>query len=227
VPDTTPIRLIVAHHLPIVRHGLQLLLESRGTIKVVAEAADGIQTVDLSRQLQPDILLIDLAMPAGGIELLRLLATAAESVRPILLVEAGDHTIAVALRAGARGIVPKQSTVATLFNSLESVMRGEYWLMDTRVANEVEAISRMSVERRTNGAANRFRLTRREMQIVAAVADGDSNKAIGERLSVTEDTVKHHLSNIFDKVGVFSRLELAMFALHHGLLPEGESLAGQ
>ena len=65
------------------------------------------------------------------------------------------------------------------------------------------------------------------MQIVAAVADGDSNKAIGERLSVTEDTVKHHLSNIFDKVGVFSRLELAMFAIHHGLLPEGEPATGQ
>jgi DNA-binding NarL/FixJ family response regulator len=224
---SNPIRLIVAHHLPIVRHGLQLLLESRGNLKVVGEACDGIQAVDLSRQLQPDILLIDLAMPAGGIELLRLLATAAESVRPILLVEGGDQTLGVAVRAGARGIVLKQSSVATLFNSLESVMRGEYWLMDDRAADEAEAMRRTTVERRGNGSTNRFRLTRREMQIVAAVADGDSNKAIGERLSVTEDTVKHHLSNIFDKVGVFSRLELAMFAIHHGLLPEGETATGQ
>ena len=224
---SNPIRLIVAHHLPIVRHGLQLLLESRGSVKVVGNACDGIQAVDLSRQLQPDILLIDLGMPAGGIELLRLLATAAESVRPILLVEGGDPTLGVALRAGARGIVLKQSSVATLFNSLESVMRGEYWLMDDRTVDEAEAMRRMTVERRANGSTNRFRLTRREMQIVAAVADGDTNKAIGERLSVTEDTVKHHLSNIFDKVGVFSRLELAMFAIHHGLLPEGETATGQ
>jgi two-component system nitrate/nitrite response regulator NarL len=222
-----PIRLIVAHHLPIVRHGLQLLLESRGSVTVVGEACDGIQAVDLSRQLQPDILLIDLAMPAGGIDLLRLLVSAAASVRPIVLAEGGDQTLGVALRAGARGIVLKQSSVATLFNSLESVMRGEYWLMEDRAADEVEAMRRMSVERRSNGSTNRFRLTRREMQIVAAVADGDSNKAIGERLSVTEDTVKHHLSNIFDKVGVFSRLELAMFAIHHGLLPEGETATGQ
>ncbi|PYQ87745.1 MAG: DNA-binding response regulator, partial [Acidobacteria bacterium] len=85
-----PIRLVVAHHMPIVRHGLQLLLESRGTVSVVGEASDGIQTVDLAREVQPDILLIDLAMPAGGIDLLRLLATAARSVRPILLAESGD-----------------------------------------------------------------------------------------------------------------------------------------
>jgi len=213
--------------MPIVRHGLQLLLESRGTVSVVGEASDGIQTVDLACQVQPDILLVDLAMPAGGIDLLRLLATAARSVRPILLAEAGDSTLGVALRAGARGIVLKQSTVAMLFNSLEIVMRGEYWLIDDRAADEHEALRRMSVERRSANGNNRFRLTRREMQIVAAVADGDSNKAIGERLSVTEDTVKHHLSNIFDKVGVFSRLELAMFAIHHRLLPEGEPATGQ
>ena len=222
-----PIRLVVAHHMPIVRHGLQLLLESRGTVSVVGEASDGIQTVDLARQVQPDILLIDLAMPAGGIDLLRLLATAARSVRPILLAESGDSTLGVALRAGARGIVLKQSTVAALFNSLDTVMQGEYWLIDDRAADEPEALRRMSVERRGANGNNRFRLTRREMQIVAAVADGDSNKAIGERLSVTEDTVKHHLSNIFDKVGVFSRLELAMFAIHHGLLPEGEPATEQ
>jgi two-component system, NarL family, nitrate/nitrite response regulator NarL len=222
-----PIRLVVAHHMPIVRHGLQLLLESRGTVSVVGEACDGIQAVDVARQAQPDILLIDLAMPAGGIDLLRLLATAAESVRPIVLAEAGDSTLGVALRAGARGIVLKQSTVAMLFKSLETVMRGEYWLIDDRAATEIEALRRMSVERNGHNGKNRFRLTRREMQIVAAVADGDSNKAIGERLSVTEDTVKHHLSNIFDKVGVFSRLELAMFAIHHGLLPEGEAAPGQ
>ena len=63
--------------------------------------------------------------------------------------------------------------------------------------------------------------------MLTLIAEGRSNKAIGERLSVTEDTVKHHLSNIFDKVGVFSRLELAMFAIHHGLLPEGEPATGQ
>ena len=213
--------------MPIVRHGLQLLLESRGNVSVVGEACDGIQAVDLARQTQPDILLIDLAIPAGGIDLLRLLATAAQSVRPIVLAEAGDSTLCIALRAGARGIVLKQSTVAMLFKSLETVMGGEYWLIDDRAANEVEALRRMSVERRGPNSNNRFRLTRREMQIVAAVADGDSNKAIGVRLSVTEDTVKHHLSNIFDKVGVFSRLELAMFAIHHGLLPEGEAASGQ
>jgi two-component system nitrate/nitrite response regulator NarL len=212
--------------MPIVRHALLLLLESRG-VSVVGEASDGIQAVDVARQLQPNMLLIDLAMPAGGIDLLRLLATAAPAVRPILLADAGDSTLCVALRAGARGIVLKQGTVAALFNSLETVMRGEYWLIDDRAANELEALRRLSVERRGGNGHNRFRLTRREMQIVAAVADGDSNKAIGERLSVTEDTVKHHLSNIFDKVGVFSRLELAMFAIHHGLLPEGETATGQ
>jgi two-component system, NarL family, nitrate/nitrite response regulator NarL len=212
------IRVVVAHQHPIFRSGLKLLLEERG-VRVVAEAADGIQAIEYVQKLQPDVLLLDFAIPAGGLDMLRVLGAASRSVRPIVLTDRDDPALLTAVRLGARGIVSKQSPVMTLFESLQSVMRGEYWLVDDPVATEFEVTRRLR-PRRTTATSNRYRLTRREMQIVAAVADGESNKGIAERLKVSEDTVKHHLSNIFDKLGVYSRLELAVFAINHGLIQE-------
>jgi DNA-binding NarL/FixJ family response regulator len=218
------IRVIVAHEHPIFRCGLKLLLEDRG-VSVVGEAADGIQAIELVQKLQPDVLLLDLSIPAGGLDTLRLLGTTARLVRLIVLTERDDPVLTTAVRLGARGILPKHAPVAALFKSLQAVMRGEFWLVDDFVSDQHAAIQRLASDRRAAAPSNRYRLTRREMQIIAAIAEGESNKEIGERLSVTEDTVKHHLSNIFDKLGVFSRLELAVFAINHGLAHEADRSA--
>jgi DNA-binding NarL/FixJ family response regulator len=215
------VRVVIAHEHPIFRYGLKLLLEETRGFHVVGEAADGVHAVQLSRDLQADVLLMDLAIPAGGLETLQSLATSAPSVRPVVLIGDDDKAQLTALRFGARGVVPRESPVAELFSSITAVMRGESWHGDASAPRRAAAMRAKS----RRGPTNRFRLTKRELQIVAAVADGETNKGIAARFSVTEDTVKHHLSSVFDKLGVFSRLELAVFAINHGLIGEDQSVA--
>jgi len=98
-------------------------------------------------------------------------------------------------------------------------MAGCYWLGHGHVASADEAVARQRAQLEARLRKERFSLTRRELEIVAAVAAGESNKEIAERLAISKDTIKHHLSNVFDKTGVFSRVELAAFAMNHGLIP--------
>jgi DNA-binding NarL/FixJ family response regulator len=224
MPPQLPVRVIVAHEHPIFRHGLKLLLEETRDLRVVGEAADGRAAVDIIQRFEPDILLLDSTIPTGARETLRAVAESASAVRTIVLTGSDEAAQLSFVEAGARGLVPKQAAVAVLFASIDCVMEGEYWVGRDSVATRADAVRRLSASRRANGAPARYRLTRREMQIVAAVTDGESNKGIAVRLSVSEDTVKHHLSNVFNKLGVFSRLELAMFAINHGLVEEDSTL---
>jgi DNA-binding NarL/FixJ family response regulator len=216
------VRIVVAHEHAIVRHGLKLLLEQTRGLNVVAEASDGIQAIVVVQQLQPDLLLLDLSIPSGVLDALRALRTSCSSVRTIVLM-GREHDARESLRLGARGIFAKASPVSLLFKCIRAVMQNESWIDDSCVPMGGERLDGLQPPR-ANGTPNRFKLTKREMQIIAAVADGESNKGIAVRLSVAEDTVKHHLSNVFDKLGVFSRLELAVFAINHGLIQEDPSM---
>jgi two-component system, NarL family, nitrate/nitrite response regulator NarL len=218
-----PVRIVVAHEQAIVRHGLKLLLEQTGRLQVVGEAGDGVQTIGVVQQLRPDLLLLDLSLPAGVLDALRVLRASCASVRTIVL-SGDEHDANVSLQHGVRGVLAKTSPVNMLFKSIQAVMQDEYWVDDRCAAARADRREPQAPPR-ANGRSNRFKLTKREMQIIAAVADGESNKGIAERLSVAEDTVKHHLSNVFDKLGVFSRLELAVFAINHGLIQDDQSIA--
>jgi two-component system, NarL family, nitrate/nitrite response regulator NarL len=222
MPYESPVRIVVAHEHAIVRHGLKLLLEQTRNLQVVGEASDGIQAVVVARQVQPDLLLLDLSIPAGVLDALRMLRGSAAAVRTIVLI-GREHDPGVTLQLGASGVLAKESPVSLLFKSISAVMRGECWVDERCRPAQPDRVDGIEAPR-TNGASNRFKLTKREMQIIAAVADGESNKGIAVRLSVAEDTVKHHLSNVFDKLGVFSRLELAVFAINHGLIQDDRSL---
>jgi DNA-binding NarL/FixJ family response regulator len=219
-----PVRLIVAHEHPIFRQGLKLLLEETRGLSVVGEAGDGQSAVDVIRRYEPDILLLDSTIPSGARETLRAVTEAASAVRTIVLTGCDEAAQLSLVESGARGLVPKQAPVAVLFASIQCVMEGEYWIGRDSMPNRADAVRHLTAARRANNPNARYRLTRREMQIVAAVTDGESNKGIAERLSVSEDTVKHHLSNVFNKLGVFSRLELAMFAINHGLVGDDSTL---
>jgi len=213
------VRILIADDHPIFRDGLKRLLESEGEFKVIGEACDGIEAVSMARQLIPEVMLLDLAMPRRqGLETLRELASDARSVRVILLTAAAEkEQIVEALQLGARGVVLKDSATQILLKSIRAVMNGEYWVGRESVSNLVQYLRTLVTPASAFPQRNKYRLTPRELEIIAAVVAGFANKEIAQYFKISEDTVKHHLSNIFDKVGVSSRLELALFAVNQSL----------
>jgi two-component system nitrate/nitrite response regulator NarL len=211
-----PVRIVIADEYPIFRDGLRRLLETDHGLQIVGEGGAGSAAVALVRELEPDILLLGPAPGAGPASEMRQLAEAGVSVRTILLIRAIDTAaVADALQFGAYGILSKDSAADVLFESIESVMAGHYWVGHERASNIAASVRRFAAARRQT---QMFGLTRREQDIVRAVIDGDTNKEIARRLSISENTVKRHLMHIFNKVGASSRVELALFAGHHRLL---------
>lgn len=214
-----PRTVLLADDHPVVRMGVRHILESAPEFLVVGEAGDGQATVELAARLRPDILLLDLAMPnLPGLEALRQLADGFTKTSTVILTGSIEtRQILAALQLGARGIVLKDEVAEQLLNALRVVVAGQYWLGGHAIASLMVAIQTLGAG--TQGATRAFGLTRREFDIVGAVVEGRTNRDIARAFSITEDTVKRHLTHIFDKTGVSSRLELAMFAVHHQLLP--------
>jgi two-component system, NarL family, nitrate/nitrite response regulator NarL len=212
------VRIVIADDHTIFRDGLRRLLEAEPELQVVGEAADGAEAVAQTRQLKPDILLLDLAMPrVPGMDAMRELSTAEEaSTSKIIVLTAAVERLQIvqALQMGARGVVMKEAATQLLMKAIRTVMSGQYWIGREAVGDIVDFM-------RTNASGDKppknFGLTKREMEILAAIVAGLSNKEIARRFTLSEDTVKHHLTNIFDKVGVASRLELALFAINNHL----------
>ena len=216
-----PTRIVIADDHPIFRDGLRRLLETEPDLKVIGEACDGAEAVRLAKQLKPDILLLDLAMPRHpGLEALREMSSASNQnmVRVILLTAAAEKAqIVEALQLGARGVVLKDSATQLLLKAIHTVMAGEYWVGRESVSNLVQYLRTLVQSSGEEARQKKFGLTPRELEIVSAVVAGYSNKETAEYFKISEDTVKHHLSNIFDKLGVSTRLELALFAVNQSL----------
>lgn len=211
--QTEAIRIAIADDHPIFRDGLKRLLESEPGFEVVAEAADGMEVTRLVREVRPEVLLLDVAMPRmGGLEALSALDI--EATRVILLTAAIEPTeILQAVRLGARGVVLKESATRQLIEGIHRVMEGKY-LIGAEIADDLAQAVRRSAPQKPN----QFGLTSRELEIVAAIVAGYSNRDIAEQLAISLQTVKHHLTSVFDKTGVSSRLELALFGIRHGLV---------
>jgi two-component system nitrate/nitrite response regulator NarL len=223
------IRILLAGSQTIFRAGLKRLLEWENGLVVVGEAPNREECARLVRELNPDIVLLDPAVPTAGpapasgnpLEFWDGLRGLPEmdGVRKVVLVsQAEENSIARILCAGARGAVLKSSGADVLVECIRAVMKGKFWAGDKPADSLAAAQRRQASPVPETVPANLFRLTRRETQILSAVVSGYLNREIAKKLSISEDTVKHHLTNIFDKVGVANRLELALFAIHHGLV---------
>jgi DNA-binding NarL/FixJ family response regulator/Zn-dependent protease len=212
-----PARIVIADGHPIFRDGLRRLLETKPDLKVIGEACDGAEAVRLAQELKPDILLLDRAMrDHPGLEVLRHMSAEVTSspVRVILLtMEAGKSQILEAVMLGARGVVVKGSATQVLLKAIHTVMSGECWVGRERVSNLVQYLRTLVQSSSDQARQKKVGLTLREREIVATVAAGYSNKEIAQYFKIGEATVTHHLSNIFDKLGVSTRLELALFAV--------------
>jgi two-component system, NarL family, nitrate/nitrite response regulator NarL len=218
------IRILIADDHSIFRDGVRKLLEAEGGFTVVGEATTGVEALELVSELRPDILLLDISMPRlTGLEVLRRLSKQPAPMRTILLTASVEKSeIIEALLLGAHGVVPKQSASRMLFKSIRTVMAGEFWVSRDMVSDLVETLRGPS----NSGlaGAKTMGLTRRELEVIAAVVEGQVNKDIAQTFHISEYTVKHHLTRIFDKLGVSNRVELAMFAVNHELVKMAESM---
>ncbi len=205
------------------------MLQADNRIKVVAEAKDGMEALHMVRTLRPDILLLDLAMPRmPGMDALRELTTDSTSTRTILLTGSIDkRQILEALQLGARGVVLKDAVIDHLSACIHAVMQGQYWLEGRPVHNLVQVLHDLAAQTALPQRKT-FGLTPRELEVVGLITEGSTNKYIAQTFGISEETVKRHLTNIFNKLGVGNRLELALFALNHNLLPpEATAVPGQ
>jgi two-component system, NarL family, nitrate/nitrite response regulator NarL len=224
IPMRSKIRIVVADDHPIFRDGLCKLLALEEDFEVVAQAQDGRQVLDVLQQHEPDILLLDLKMPGlDGLATLQRLQVAKNKTRVIVLTASDDKNEFVqAMKLGTSGIVLKQTATELLIKSIRKVHAGEIWLDSHTTA----AVIRQFVANDEQPAApaqpaprdrERSPLSQREREIVALVAQGFKNKGMAKKMFISEQTVKNHLHNIFDKLGVSDRLELALYAIHKKL----------
>ena len=226
LPVKSKIRIVVADDHPIFRDGLCKLLALEEDFEVVAQAQDGRQVLDVLQQYEPDILLLDLKMPGlDGLATLQRLQIAKNKTRVIVLTASDDKNEFVqAMKLGTSGIVLKQTATELLIKSIRKVHAGEIWLdshttaavIRQFVAND-EAPAPAPIAASAPRERERSPLSQREREIVALVAQGFKNKEMAEKMFISEQTVKNHLHNIFDKLGVSDRLELALYAIHNNL----------
>lgn len=215
-----PVRVLLVDDHAIVCTGLRMLIESRPGMAVVGAATNGRDALVHARREQPDIVLLDLALGSeSGLDCLPELLGVAPEARVIVLTGLRDseaHHRAV--RLGAMGLVLKDQAAEDLVKAIEKVHAGEVWLDRTMTASVLTEMARTREDRdRDPEAAKIATLTERECEVVALIGEGLKNKEIASRLSITETTVRHHLTSIFSKLEVSDRLELVIYAYRHDL----------
>jgi NarL family two-component system response regulator LiaR len=214
------IRLLIVDDHKVVRQGLRFLLQHEADIEIVGEAADGEQAVDLVRQHVPEVVLLDLLMPKmDGLTALRAIKEISPSTQVIILTShQGDDELFDAIKAGALSYVLKTAGVDVVVESVRAAARGES-LLDPSVAAKV-----LDEMRRARGRDGVDPLSRREVEVLSELARGRSNKEIAKELSIGEETVKTHVSNILSKLHLADRTQAAIYGLQKRLVRLDDAL---
>jgi two-component system, NarL family, nitrate/nitrite response regulator NarL len=214
VPSSAPatVRVVIADPLTLFREALQATLAAAGGFAVVGGAGDTDEVIRSVQEQRPHVLVLSLAVPPdGGLDALRQLNDSDTGVRTVVLAdEATRADVVTALTLGAHGVLTRDVSPSLMFECLRTVTQGHCWIGGECVRNVVEAVHRVRTEPPPKPAET---LTPREVEIVAAVTDGATNRDIGATLRISEQTVKNHLSHVFEKLGVSSRLELALYGI--------------
>jgi DNA-binding NarL/FixJ family response regulator len=217
---------LIADGHPIVLEGLRSVLRDAPSVQIVGEAVDGMEALEQSLQLAPDIVLMELKLPKlDGLTVLRNLQTRGSRSKVIIFTGSENREELVeAMKLGCSGVLLKNAPNLLIEKSLRKVYDGEIWLDSNTTAAVIRQFATPAHEPGfTNGnssekvARERAQLSQREREIIVLIAQGYKNKEIAEKMFITEQTVKNHLHNIFDKVGVSDRLELALYAIHNSL----------
>jgi two-component system, NarL family, nitrate/nitrite response regulator NarL len=223
--STAPIRVLIADGHPIVLEGLRTVLGQLPTLQLIGEASDGMEAIEKTVSLDPDVVLMELKLPrVDGLTVLRSIQARASRSR-VILFSSSDHKedFVEAMKLGCSGILSKDSSITLIEKSIQKVFAGEIWLDSNTTAAVIRQFASPTdfpaVHAGGNGKAARERaqLSQREREIIVLIAQGYKNKEIAEKMFITEQTVKNHLHNVFDKLGVSDRLELALYAIHNSL----------
>ena len=214
-----PIRIVLADDHPVVRIGVANMLTAKDGFQVIGEASDGDEAITLTLELEPDILLLDVQMPRlPGLEAMRAIMSGTPTVKILLPTSTiTTQQVIEALHIGARGIVLKDALAGHLQTAIRTVFSGDYWIGGKRVINLVSALHDL-MQQAAVPQRKTYGLTPRELEVVGSIVEGCSNRDIAKQFGLSEETVKRHLSNVFDKTGVSTRLELALFAIAHHLV---------
>jgi DNA-binding NarL/FixJ family response regulator len=212
------IRILLADEPSVFRDGLRALLSAQPDLKVVAEASDYQSVLALAERFRPEIILFEPEGAGSALSILRDLQESHLPCRVILLTATEDaDLLSQSVRYGVAGIVPKKSPTELLLKSIRKVNAGELWLDRATTADVVRQLAGRPIPAPRNlpQTDKPVALSRREREITALVAQGFRNREIADKLFISEQTVKNHMHNIFEKVGVQDRLELALYAIYH------------
>ncbi len=218
------IRVFVADGDPLLREGLVCMLREEAGIAVIGAADGGDGALAQIKDLHPDVALVDIGMPEKeGIAVARMLRQEAPQVRVIILgvVDSTDEVMRC-IEAGAAGYALKETSLDQLLETIRAAHRGEAIAPPPLVASLFSRVAELASGCRLSIPPGSVTLTRRELEIVDAIADGLSNKEIGQRLCIETQTVKNHVHNILDKLQLHSRLEAVEYAYQSNLLNENE-----